>query len=508
MQNKIALTSSKILFYFCLSFIFGIFSGSALKFPQVFLWAFLFFSILIIFLSLIFRKIFFTVAGFCFLFFILAVLRLDISQFNIQNNPLLKLNGKEKEIVFSGTVVAEPDIRDNSQKLKVRPDSVNGLVLVTAQRYPEYEYLDEIKVTGKLQTPPENEDFSYKNYLLKDRIYSVVNFAKVKKISKDHNYNIFTYLYGKILFFKSKVRESIRNNYSPPQSLILEGTILGDSGAMTQDLKNKLNITGLRHIVAVSGTHVVILCSILMPFLILLGFWRGQAFYISVAFVWIYIFLTGLPSSGIRAGIMGTLFLLGQKIGRQTNNSRIIVLAAAAMLLINPLLLFYDVGFQLSFLAVLGLIYIDPIIKYFYFYIAKRFNRNFSEEKQAGLLNMLSATFAAQIATLPVMVQNFGNISFIAPITNILVLPIVYWLMVFGFLSSVLGIVSYYLSFVFFVPCWFLLTYFIKILDIFSQPWAMTSIKNIHWIWILGYYIAGGFLIRYFYKFQRTKFLG
>jgi predicted membrane metal-binding protein len=74
----------------------------------------------------------------------------------------------------------------------------------------------------------------------------------------------------KILFCKNQIKHSIQHNFSPPQSSILEGTILGTNGAMTNDLKQKLNITGLRHIIAVSGTHVVILTVIIMY--LLLGF--------------------------------------------------------------------------------------------------------------------------------------------------------------------------------------------------------------------------------------------
>ena len=85
-----------------------------------------------------------------------------------------------------------------------------------------------------------------------------MNFPKIEflDIKNRDRVSIFSSFYSGILWFKQKLRESIRKNYSPPQSLILEGTVLGDNGVMSQDLKNKLNITGLRHIIAVSGTHI------------------------------------------------------------------------------------------------------------------------------------------------------------------------------------------------------------------------------------------------------------
>ncbi|MDP1994495.1 MAG: ComEC/Rec2 family competence protein, partial [Ignavibacteria bacterium] len=375
----------------------------------------LFLGIIFIFLSFLTKRISF-IFGFCILFLVVSVLRVQITEFNIVNDKLSKFNGKG-QIILTGTISDEPDVRDTSQNIKVK---VSGsTVLVTTKRYPEYKYLDKIKFTGKLETPMVAENFNYKNYLLKDHIYSVMAFPTIEVVSEKHQYNIFSYLYEKILFLKQGLRQSIQNSFLPPQSSILEGTILGDNGAMTNDLKNKLNITGLRHVIAVSGTHIVILSSIIMSLLLAMGFWRGQAFYIAIIFICIFIVLTGLPSSGIRAGIMGGIYLLSQKIGRQTMGSRLIILACSIMLLINPLLLFYDVGFQLSFLAVIGLIYLEPFIKFLIKKITKRPNGYPAE----NLVSIISTTFAAQIFTLPIMVYNFGNISFVSPITNLLILP-------------------------------------------------------------------------------------
>ena len=508
------MTPSKILFYFCLSFIVGIFINSAIsaqggsaygwKIPQIFLWAFLFFGVLLIFISLTLsmrshkQTKLFAMAGFCVLFLVIGILRHQISEFYILNNELSKLNDNG-EVVLIGAISGEPDVRDTFQKLKVKIEKPGGIILVTASRYPEYKYLDKVKITGKLETPQEFEDFNYKNYLLKDGIYSVMGFPKIELIDDEKKYSVGQRIYSGILFFKQKLRESIRKNYSPPQSLILEGTVLGDNGVMSQDLKNKLNITGLRHVIAVSGTHVVILGAILMSFLLALGLWRGQAFYISIIFIWLYIILTGLPASGMRAGIMGSLFLLAQKLGRQSMGSRVIAMAGAVMLFINPLLLFYDVGFQLSFLAVMGIIYLEPFIK--------DFLKIFIKKKSENLAGIISTTLAAQIFTLPIMVYNFGNVSFISPVTNILVLPIVSWLMIFGFLSSILGVASQFLGWIVSIPCWFLLAYFVKIIDIFSKPWAIKTIENIHWIWLIVFYLILGAIARWLQKNQKLKIL-
>ena len=519
------MTSSKILFYLSISFIIGIFISSIVKIPQIFLWGFLFLGLLVIITSLFLKRDYLIIAGFCILLLLVGAVRLQISEFNVENNELRKFNDKG-QITLTGKIFREPDIRDNSQKLKIEIYPVKSaegsvppkaeqfnwvknpldVVLVTTSRYPEYNYLDQIKITGKLETPNETEDFSYKNYLMKDGIYSVMNFPKVELLEKEKNEGPSFVVYSQILWFKQKLRESIRNNFSPPQSSILEGTILGDNGAMSQDLKDKLNITGLRHIVAVSGTHVVILSSIIMSLLLAMGFRRGQAFYIAIIFICLYIILTGLPASGVRAGIMGGLYLLAQKLGRQSMGSRVITSACAVMLLINPLLLFYDVGFQLSFLAVLGLIYLEPLIRGFLKFIIKGFYKKDIKEKYENLFSMFSVTFAAQIFTLPVIVFNFGNISWVSPITNILVLPIVYYLMICGFLSSVAGIFSGALGWVLSIPCYVLLNYFIWVVDSFSKSWMYKTIENVSWIWLAVSYFTIALLTRFLNKRYVQKF--
>ncbi len=472
---------------------------SVIKIPQIFVWGILIFGILLIFASVFFKKISF-VFGFCVLFLIFGILRSQITKFNIANDRLSKYNGKG-QFVMTGIISSEPDVRDAYQKIKVRVGE--STVLTTINKYPEYKYLDKIKLTGKLEAPGENEDGtfsgSYRNYLMKDHIYSVMGFPKIELVSQKHDYGVFSWIYEKILFFKQKIRASIEHSFLPPQSSILEGTILGDNGAMTNDLKTKLNITGLRHIIAVSGTHVVILSAIVMSLLLAMGFSRGKAFYIAVFFIFIYIILTGLPPSGVRAGIMGGLYLLAQKFGRQTMGPRVIVMACAVMLLVNPLLLLYDVGFQLSFLAVIGLIYLEPLIK--------RIIKVFTKEKAENLIGIISTTFAAQIFTLPVMVYNFGNISFVAPITNLLVLPIVEWLMILGFLVSIIGIFSNTLGWILSIPCWFLLTYFVKVIDYFSQPWAMKTFQNVHWIWLVVLYFVIIFGTRFLNKKYNQNFV-
>ncbi len=140
------MTSSKILFFLCLSFAAGIAAESVIKIPQIFIWGFLFAGILLIFSGFLPRGKkplilnLATILGFCLFFMVLGVLRMQISEFNIANDKLSKLNDNG-QITLTGIVSAEPDLRDTFQKIKVKINE--STVLVTTNRYPEYKYLDK-----------------------------------------------------------------------------------------------------------------------------------------------------------------------------------------------------------------------------------------------------------------------------------------------------------------------------------------------------------------------------
>jgi len=446
------------------------------------------------------------IIGFCILFLIAGIWRHQIALLKIENNELRKFNDLNKEITLIGLVAAEPDIREKSQKLTIEIKQLNYYavgsrkekerVSATINRYPEYQYGDELKITGKLETPLEFEDFNYKDYLKKDGIYSVMNFPKIELVEKNQG----NFAYATILKFKNKLRESIYQNISPPQSSILGAMILGDKRKISEEWKNKLNVTGVRHITAVSGLHVTILTSILMTFLIGLGLWRQQAFYFAIILITLFIILTGFQSSAIRAGIMGSLFLFGQYLGRLSVSSRAIVFAGTIMLAQNPLLLRLDVGFQLSFLAVMGIIYLGPIFKDWLKFIP--------EEKFINLRSILVMTLSAQIFTLPILIYNFGYISLIGPLTNLLIVPLLYWIMLFGFIFGLVGIVWQYLGWVFSFPVWLLLTYLVEVIDKFSKiSWAFKTLENLHWIWLVILYLILALITWRLQERQKLKFL-
>jgi competence protein ComEC len=485
------MTVSRVFLYFCFSFIGGIFLNSITTISQFLMLGFLILGILLI--SLFWRYKKFVIVGFCLLFLVAGIWRHQITELRTTDNELRKYNDSDQKITLIGQVIKEPDVRENNIKLTIKPENIEGKVLVTTNRYPQYQYGDKLKITGHLKTPQEFPDFNYKDYLAKEGIYSVIYWPEIELIEKGQG----NLIYAKILSFKEKLRESIYQNLSPPQSSILGALILGDKGRISQEWKERLNYAGVRHLTAVSGMHVAILTSILMTLLIGLGLWKQQAFYGALILITLFIIMTGLQPSAIRAGIMGGLFLFAQHLGRLNSASRAIVVAAAVMLVQNPLLLRLDVGFQLSFLAMLGIIYLLPIFRGWFRKIPNFFQ----------LRNVLAMTLSAQIFTLPILIYNFGYFSRVAPIANILIVPLLPYIMVSGFIFGLIGMIFHPLGWILSWPCWLLLTYLTRAVDFFSQiSWASLTLE-ISWVWLIIFYLILGLIIWRLSEKRKLKFL-
>jgi len=486
------MTASKIFLYFCLSFVGGIFLNSLIPIPQIYMLGILILGIF--FISLFWRYKNFVIIGFCLFFLVFGIWRHQIFFLKIENSPIKSFVGKEVKLI--GLVEKEPEIKGKSQKLIIKVEKINQKILVTTRRYPEYQYGEKLKINGKLEEPQIFEGFNYKNYLLKDGILATMNFPEIELIGKGFGNPVM-----KILFsFKNKFKEVVEKFIPPPQVGILEALTFGDETQISKEWKEKLNLTGTRHITAVSGMNITILCFLILSFILALDLWRQQAILLSLFLIFLYVLMIGASPSAIRAAIMGALVLFAQYFGRLSSGQRAVTLAAALMLFQNPLILKYDIGFQLSFLAILGLIYWQPI---FFDLLKKIPNPEIFPVKST-----LSATLSAQIFSLPILIYNFGNIPLFSPITNLLIVPFLAPLTIFIFIFGIFGMIFWLFGFILSLPTYFALTYILKLVDFFFKiPFSSLSFK-ISWSWLLFSYLILGLITRRLQEsFTRPKFL-
>jgi competence protein ComEC len=404
----------------------------------------------------------------------------------------LSQNGKN----FSGEViiVKEPENKDRVQKIvfavENNPEFSGQKILANTAVYPEYSYGDKLKIECLLEFPENKEDgFDYRKYLAKDRIYYLCQKAKITVLEKESRKDFFT----AILKIKKSFQQNISQLFPVPQSGLLAGLLLGGDNDLPESIKNIFSQTGMTHIVAVSGYNITIIAEYLMGLLIFLGLWRRQAFYVAVVAIGIFVFMIGLPASAVRAGIMGTILLWAMKNGRLANAQNAIVFAAGAMLIFNPLLLRYDVGFQLSFLATLGIVYVYPILE----------NYLMQKNKFSGIWEILLLTLAAQAFVLPIILINFERLSLISPLANLLVLPIIPLTMLLGFFAATFYFVSPWLGEILAWLAFLPLKYEVEVIKFLASfKFASLEIKNFSWVGVLIWYLI---LLGIIYKHKMTK---
>ncbi|HEY4509456.1 MAG TPA: ComEC/Rec2 family competence protein [Candidatus Paceibacterota bacterium] len=489
------MTSSQTFLYSCLSIVAGIGFASFWDFsPSSASWRIGIFLIGVLLFVIFWKKPIGMGVAFCVCAAALGIWRYQAIEFHAAENAAAITLYAGEEAQFQAKVVKAPEKRLSSTHVVVRPEfAAGGRILLTTRESFDIRYGDVVTVRGKLERPGVFEDFNYEEFLEKDGIYAVMREPALKVEQRGAYENVGERAMAVIFSLKTTLREGLEKHLSVRHGPVMVEMLLGDKDVMSDELAANLNVTGLRHVIAISGAHIAILTMYLMPLLIWLGLWRQQAFYVTLALVIFYVVLTGLQPSALRAGVMGSIFLVGQHVGRQYASLRALVFAATAMLLFNPFLLARDVGFQLSFLAVLGMIVLLPVVL------------SFVPKKIPGR-QLLGMTIAAQIFTFPVLIWSFGQVSLVSILTNILIVPLAAPLMGLGFLLMIGGLIQPF-GFLLSLPVALLLQYVLWVVDVFSAfPFATAQIENLSIFWLVLMYIPIGF---FWWKFRsRREFPG
>lgn len=400
-----------------------------------------------------------------------------------------------EELSFEAKVVREPVVKPDSVQVKIRPHFVSsGNILLTLGLEQDLRYGDRIRVRGVVREPQSFDDFDYAAFLAKDEVYATILQPHVEMLSRGRYEGMREKAMGFIFGAKRRFQEVLRAHVAPPGSQIAGAILLGDKGALSAETQEKLNATGLRHITAISGMHVAVFTGMLMSFLLWLGLWRHHAFYASVVLVLLFVVLTGVQPSAVRAGIMGGMVLLGEYVGRQNVSLRALVFAATALLVANPLLLARDVGFQLSFLAALGIILFLPVFQY----LTRKLPEEFHNPR-----DMIAMSVAAQIFTLPIVLLKFGFVSLVTIVTNLLIVPLLAWFMGFGFAFLLLGSLHESLAFLLSLPVSLFLLFMDAVVEFFSSlPLAAVQTENVSLVWLLFLYIP---ILHLYWKFHKRQ---
>ncbi|HRY62576.1 MAG TPA: ComEC/Rec2 family competence protein [Candidatus Paceibacterota bacterium] len=241
---------------------------------------------------------------------------------------------------------------------------------------------------------------------------------------------------------------------------------MGAKDSLGKEWLDKFKIAGLSHIIVLSGYNLTIIADSVMKVVSRFSTGILPSVFGAISVV-LFTIMTGAGASTVRAAIMALIILLAKTTGRVYEASSALIVAGVLMIIENPRVLVFDMSFQLSFLATLGLLYVSPLVKE---------RLKFVTEK-LGLREMLSATIGAQIATSPLIIYKMGTFSLVALPANILVVLLIPITMFFGFLAAIVGFINYYIAIPFAAVAWLLLSYILSVVDIFSSlPFATINI--------------------------------
>jgi len=486
--EKFAASKSKVFLSACSAFVVGVALESFLQYA-VTKWILL--SLIILgagVLPILWKNKKARLVIFAAVFFVLGFWRFAASLPELSTDKIQGHYGED--IIWQGMVVGEPDKRQDhikytleAKEIVENEQKVSGRVLVKLPLFPEFNYGDRIEVRCKIQKPEPIEEFRYDRYLAKDKIYSVCYPYDGVKLIKSDQGNTFLAL---IYFVKNKFAEKTAQIFPEPGASFLGGLLYGARSGLPQAVLDNFQATGVTHIIAISGYNITIVSAIFLIFAYSLGISRKRAFPWVVAAIAVFVIFTGASASVTRAGIMGGLVLLAKQTGRSSRIFNALIFTAALMCLQNPWVLIFDAGFQLSFLATVGLVYLTPMILPWFSRVPKFL----------GLQESIVSTLSAIAMTTPLILFQFGRFSLIAPLANILILSVIPLTMMLGFGVVTLGFFSFGLAKIFSWLPWLALEYMLRVTEWLAKiKFTQLEIPNFHWLILVAMYLWLGIYI-------------
>jgi competence protein ComEC len=428
-------------------------------------------------------------------FFFLGAARYQASLPKIDAFHIAWYNDREYDVLVTGTLVEPPDYRDTYTNLRVEAEAidtgsgdlpVDGLLLARVYPNETYQYGERIRIRGQLLTPPENEDFSYRDYLAGQGIHAYMSKTEVTHLPGNAGNPVKKMLYA----LKDKALANIYLIFPDPEASLLAGILLGVDTGLPKDLQQAFKDTGTAHIIAISGFNIAIIAGLFFTmFSRVFGQARGSFFAIlGIAF---YTVLVGADAAVVRAALMGSLSLFARQFGRRNDGLNALLVSAAVMSLANPHTP-WDVGFQLSFFATLGLIlYAEPFQGWAVNVITRYTNPGMAQKIASPLSEYILLTLAAQLTTLPIMAWHFKRISLVSLIANPFILPVQPPVMILGGIAVLLSLIWLPLGGVAAFGAWPFVAYTIRLVETFDRlPHGVIVLGDFSFWLVVLFYLA------------------
>lgn len=435
------------------------------------------------------------IVGLCLLCAALGAIRYEAAQIDTTPQSVWLL-AEAGDVTLRGTVLTDPKRTDAGQQVIIQTQATythgaardsNGRVLLQLPSYPEFHYGQQLLVIGRLQQPRTAErpgEFDYRAYLVRKGILVLMRDPLVQVLPGEHGNPALR----RLLAFRTYCQHLLLRELPEPQASLAVGILLGLQASIPDEIYATFSVTGTSHILVVSGWNFTIVAMILAGLATRLRLGRGTTFTLSMLALWSYAFFVGANAAVLRAAVMASLVVLARSTSRRTEPWTLLTTACWALTLHDPNTL-WDLGFQLSALATASLFAFGrPVEMWLMRCPPLRWGM------LVWVTEALTATLAAQILALPIILYQFGNLSLIAPLANILIVPVVPYAMLLGSIALVAGMVSLSLGQWLALAVWLPLTWLTEGARLLAQvPWAAVQLPPFPLWLLLSYYaIVGG----------------
>jgi len=305
--------------------------------------------------------------------------------------------------------IIEPPIKyDYSQTIIANAVGLNSNLLLNVDKYEDYKIYETIAIKGNLEAIESNNKITngYKKYLESKNIYFSIDPETINKVNRD------TSLFELINDFKVSIISIINKNTKEPNSSLINGILLGEKSTFEKELKDKITVVGISHIVAASGFNILIAFQFSDKFLYFIPTNKRKVVGLTISLL-IFLLIGTYNFSAFRAFIMIGLMTIGKLLGRNITNLKALLLSMAIILSLNPFAI-NNISFQLSVLASFAIFIVEPYLSELLFNNSKSY-----------INNTISISLSITILTFPVILINFGAISLINVFANLLILPLI-----------------------------------------------------------------------------------
>lgn len=417
------------------------------------------------------------------IFLLLGWWRMDFADRQLNNQSAI-FNAGKASVSLSGTVVDEPAVSGQRVKYQfgfLRGENnapLPGKLLVSVPLYPRLRFGDTYQFLCQLQPVAEISNVGYRMFLAKDQITGTCDYPQdLTAVSSESNLPWWFRAKKTILKIKSIFLEQVKLILPSPYSGLLSGLLVGGTADFPDDLKQAFVNAGVIHIVAISGYNISVIVGLfltLAPYLLISRRW---AWVVVVPALSVFVVLTGAESSVVRAALMGVVAAFAKMSGRLNVTRRALILTAALMVAINPHLLAFDLGFELSFLATVGITEVTPLLER----LGERFWKKINTRSDIkaipkslisashGITETLYTTIGANLAVLPILIFRFGRVSLISPLVNVLILWLIPWAMALGFFAVIVSFFFFPLGQALAALVWLILEYIIRVVELLGS---------------------------------------